>query len=308
LIYQVSQGDLHMLEVTENEVASLKEQSAVAGPDVLMRVMEVLADAEGRLRDAASKKIFVEVTLLKAIQSRNASSIDAVLNQLQQLRSDANGGASVAGPAAAAAIPAPRGTVPRAVEPVRTAVTAPQPSQSLAAAGQAAPPAASSIADVDLPELWRQVLEAVGRASPFTKTYLTEAHPVSFANNVFTIGFDPEFADNMDLVNNQKNHALLQTKLSELGHPNTQIKFIKAEAPPGWGVAEPAVSAQAPPPAPVPPPAQKPAPAAAAPQAAVPQPKRDKAVPTTSVEEFKNDPLIQKALEIFKGQIVEVRA
>jgi hypothetical protein len=26
------------------------------------------------------------------------------------------------------------------------------------------------------------------------------------------------------------------------------------------------------------------------------------------VEEFKNDPLIQKALEIFRGNIVEVRA
>jgi hypothetical protein len=25
-------------------------------------------------------------------------------------------------------------------------------------------------------------------------------------------------------------------------------------------------------------------------------------------EQFKNDPLIQKALEIFKGQIVEIRA
>jgi hypothetical protein len=37
--------------------------------------------------------------------------------------------------------------------------------------------------------------------------------------------------------------------------------------------------------------------------------KPGKGMPETiSAEEFKNDPLIQKALELFKGQIVEVQS
>ena len=37
--------------------------------------------------------------------------------------------------------------------------------------------------------------------------------------------------------------------------------------------------------------------------------KKDKpATASFNAEEFKNDPLIQKALEVFKGRIVEVRA
>ena len=83
-------------------------------------------------------------------------------------------------------------------------------------------------------QLWHRLTEAVARVSPFTKSYLLEAHPVSFARNVFIIGFDPEFEDHIGLVDNAKNHTLLQTKLSELGHPNAQIKFIKAEQPAGW--------------------------------------------------------------------------
>ena len=35
---------------------------------------------------------------------------------------------------------------------------------------------------------------------------------------------------------------------------------------------------------------------------------KEKAPVTFNKNDFKNDPLIQKALEIFKGQIVEVRA
>ena len=159
----------------------------------------------------------------------------------------------------------------------------------------------------DLHALWAAILDAVGRASPFTRGYLNEAHPVSLAKNVFTIGFDPEFADHIDLVNNAKTNGVLQAKLIEFGHPNTQIKFIKAETPTGW--AQTRATAQAP---------VQAATVAAAPWDAAPAKasgtapapvKRDKPVPVVlNAEDFKNDPLIQKALEIFKGRIIEVRA
>src|SRR5476651_2604670 len=99
LLFQVSRGDLNLLEVSEAEVAALKEQTALANTDSLTRVLEVLSDAELRLRDTASKKILLEITALKAIEARNAISIDSVLKQLNQLR----GGAATAQPPIAAA-------------------------------------------------------------------------------------------------------------------------------------------------------------------------------------------------------------
>ncbi len=138
----------------------------------------------------------------------------------------------------------------------------------------------------DLAGLWGRLVESVGRASPFTRTYLLEAHPVSFKGNVFVIGFDPEFEEHIGLVDNARNHTLLQTKLGELGHAGAQIKFTKAERPEDWAPpAEPAASASGP--------AKS---SSAAPKAG-----------PVSKDDFKNDPLIQRALEIFKGQIVEVR-
>ena len=91
LLFQVSKGDLNLLEVSEAEIAALKEQTALASTESLTRVLEVLSDAELRLRDTASKKILLEVTALKAIEARNAISLDAVLKQLNQLRGGASG-------------------------------------------------------------------------------------------------------------------------------------------------------------------------------------------------------------------------
>src|SRR5271156_6737368 len=90
LIFQISRGDLNLLEVSEAEVAALKEQSALANAESFTRILEVFADAELNLRDAASKKIFLEVALLKAIEARSAISLDLVLKQLNQLRGDGN--------------------------------------------------------------------------------------------------------------------------------------------------------------------------------------------------------------------------
>src|SRR5262249_51761449 len=153
-----------------------------------------------------SKKILVEVALLKAIQARSAVNINSVLKQLNDLRQSSGAQAS-------------NQTVP-VVEPTRAKAPATETVARMTPAPEQVSPAVEISSD--LQELWTRVVEAVGRASPFARTYLLEAHPVSFKNSLFIIGFDPEFEDHIGLVDNARNHTLLQTKLLELGHPNTQ--------------------------------------------------------------------------------------
>lgn len=317
ILFQVSKGDLSLMEVSEAEAAALKEQSTLATTDALTRILEVLADAELRLRDAASKKILLEVTLLRAIEARNAMSIDAVLKQLNALRGQ--GSAAVAPAPAAAPVaaevmrrtapPAPVTPVAQAAAPTPPPVSAPKPEPPATPAPVApAPTSSASVAADNLEALWAQLVDAVGRASPFTRTYLLEAHPVSFERGLFIIGFDPEFDDHRGLVDNSQNHARLQTKLAELGHAGVQFKFIKADAPAGRVRLAPTAV----PTAPAPTPAQPVAKPTTAPGAAQPAPAAAKekapAPMQFNKDDFKNDPLIQKALEVFKGQIVEVRA
>jgi DNA polymerase-3 subunit gamma/tau len=293
LIFQVSKGDLRMIEASEAEAAALKEQSAQLHTDALTRILEVLTDCEGRLRDTASKKILVEVALLKMIEARDAVSIDTVLKQIQQLRTGASAASKPsAAPAGSgeASVKIGKPAPPAQFSPPATAQSPLASSHSTATIPMAAAPAGA----VDLAQLWSSLVDAVGRASPFVKGYFLEAHPVSFVKNVLTIGFDPEFADHLTLVHNAKNHSLVQTKLAELGYPHAQVKFIKAEAPPREKAAPPALP---------PPPA---AAAKSTPPTEPPKPAQERA--SFKKEDFKNDPLIQKALEVFKGQIVEVRS
>jgi DNA polymerase-3 subunit gamma/tau len=290
LIYQVSHGDLRMLEVSEAEAASLAAQAAELDAGAVTRVMEVLSECEMRLRDAASKKILIEVALLKAMEARRALSLDSVLQQLQSLRNGDASGVAAAPQSTPAPLPSSRNDASR---PAAAAAQAGEP-RTPAVMKESAPAAANGGGHDDLRGLWGRLVESVGRASPFTRTYLLEAHPVSFKNAVFIIGFDPEFEEHIGLVDNARNHTLLQTKLGELGHAGTQIKFIKAERPADWS-AQPPVESEAPA-----------ATAASSDKPGAPAAKPAKAG-AAGKDDFKNDPLIKKALEIFKGQIVEVR-
>ena len=290
LLYQVSRGDLSLLEVSEAEAASLSPQAAALGADALTRILEVLSTYEGRLRDAASKRILVEVALLKAMEARNSVSIDVLLQRLAELRT----GPATA-PDSAAPVPTPRAAESRSA--ARAAVV-PQAAPTAPAQG-VLPPASESGPATELEALWAGVVEAVGRVSPFTRSYLLEAHPVSLAGKLLTIGFDPEFADHLELVDNAKNRTLIQTKLKELSGEDAQVRFIKAEAPAGRNRSAPA----APPAAALPASA---APTSAPERPAAPARPKSESVPFTQ-DDFKNDPLIQRALEVFKGQIVEVR-
>jgi DNA polymerase III subunit gamma/tau len=290
LIFQISKGDLNLLEVSENEAATLKEQSAAANSEALMRILDTFAEAELNLRDAASRKIFLEVVLLKAIEARNAVSIDAVLKQLNHLRGAGGGGSQAA-------------LAPSAAEAKHAATSLAPPKEHFQAAAATPPAPPSAPASADLSSLWVNLVETVGRVSPFVRTYLLEAHPVSFEKNLLVIGFDPEFSDHLGLVDNSRNQTLLQTKLAELGHPGCHIKFIEAEAP----ANRPQIPAAPPQPKPVVEKISTQAP----PAASAPRPVtslKERAPAPFNKNDFKNDPLIQKALEIFKGQIVEVRA
>jgi DNA polymerase-3 subunit gamma/tau len=335
LIFQVSRGDLNLIEVSEAELAALKEQAALTNTESLTRILEVFAEAELRLRDAASKKILVEVALLRAMEARNSIPIDAILKQLNALRAGQGVGAVSPGPVNPTFIAAPpvAKVVPKQVASVVVPIAAPVISTPVAPPVHSPPPVsappepelleiAQVVADVAPPsaagklvDIWTKLIEAIGRVSPFTRGYLNYAHPVSFEKSLFIIGFDPEFEDHLGLVDTSRNHTLIQTKLAELGYPNAQVKFIKAEAPDDWSrqltslttpTAAAAPSAETP--TPVAASAMATTATSAAPKPAAPAAEKKAAPPVIlNKDDFKNDPLIKRALEVFRGQIVDVR-
>jgi DNA polymerase-3 subunit gamma/tau len=290
LIFQVSRGDKSLLEVSEAEMAALVAQASQIETEQLTRVLEVLSYAEGRQRDSASKRIFLEVTLLKAIQAREASSLDAVLKQLRALREGA-------GPAAAPAIrasaaPAPLTPAPPAPAPasvVAPPTVAPPPSPAPPAAAPTAAPLPALSGGESAEGIWTSLVAAFA-GEPLFRAQLSSGQPQSLVGRKLAVGF-PE--DDFELLNTSRTTALLAAKLSELGVGDVVVKLVPLKsAAPALELSRPAAAAPRP-----------------APVAKPPEAKPAKPAPLQlNKEEFANDPAIKAALEIFKATLIEVRA
>jgi DNA polymerase-3 subunit gamma/tau len=286
LVVKMAGDQAPAVDATDAELAQLKKQSAAADADALLRILEVLTGAEGRLKFTASKRILFEVTLIKASQAREAVSLDVVLQKLNSLR----GGA--------APPPTSGSAVAVATKPVAAAkpAAAPAPKHHEGAVAEPPPAPAYTTSAGQLQAIWAYVHEHFAQAAPLGREFLNQGRPLSFDGRVFTIGFDPEFKSAMDFLNSPRFRAVLQTKLREfLGHDvglhfemaeDTELETPKSESP-AAEIAEPS-----------PEPA---APALAAKPSAPAASSRDP-------RDFRNDPLIKKALEIFRGQIITVRA
>ncbi len=291
LIFQVSRGDRTLLEVSEAEVAALTEQGSKIEPEQLTRMLEVLSHAEGRQRDSANKRIFLEVTLLKAIQAREASSLDLVLKQLRALREDAAAGVgpairTSASPARPEANAASASAVPATERPA--VPTSAVPLAPLPAATPASAPALSGGEGAD--GIWTSLLAAFS-SEPLFKAQLSSGRPQSLEGRTLSVGF-PE--DDFELLNSPRTVALITAKLSELGVGDLAIKLVRLQQPKSPPPDEFRAAAPIARPAPAPkPPDVKPA----------------KPVPLQlNKAEFADDPAIKAALEVFKATLIEVRA
>jgi DNA polymerase-3 subunit gamma/tau len=257
LVVTLGEEGIQSLQLPETEIGLLRAQAKRLDADAVLRILDALSAAEGRLRYALSKRVFLEIALVKAVKARELVGIDGVLKKLNELKGQVVvGGSTTSLPVVAE---------PKASKPVRPV---------LQAHGSETAPVESP---VSLDEAWASAVEHLGKVTPIAKSYLVGTRPLGMQGNVLVVGFDQEFAERKEFADRPRNIEVLQAKLKEKLRMDVALKFevVKSATPP---------SARAP---------------SAPGKGAEPVKK--------SLDEFKNDPLIKKALEIFKGTIVEVR-
>jgi DNA polymerase III subunit gamma/tau len=246
---------------------ALETQSAAVETDRLLELIDQFAAAEGRMKWAPNKKLHFEVAVIKAIQTLEQVTLNEVIENLSALRDG-----RTPPPAAVLPPPARRDAAP-AARPARELRPAPE---------KASPPpaAASAVATDDTPPaedadvIWRQVVQQVGAKRPLIKAWIAPSRVIGQDGRSLLIGFPPDEKTAMESIAMPRNRDFLEALVKEISGRDYGLKFSLKEG----------LVAEATPPDE---PRLQPEPKAA------PDP----------IADFKNDPLIRDALEIFKGEI-----
>jgi DNA polymerase-3 subunit gamma/tau len=321
LLFLVSGSEAGLLNVSEAEMGALTRQAKLIDADTLTRVMEVLSAAEGRQREVASKRIFMEVTLLKVIQAREATSLDAVLKQLKAMRDQVPAAPAAGAPSAKAntatpAVPAATVATPTVVSapinpPMPKPPVAPVPSVPPVIVPQAASVSSSPVLNVPaktpsdsapllsessqtIEAVWQVLMAQLPHSEGLLRAALQQSRAESWSRDTLTIAHPPDA-----YLDTARNLGTLQTVLQTITGKKVTLRFVVSES---LFVPEPVASVAGP---------------AASPRdtarPTAPEVKSTDAKPKSAApillnkDDFLNDPLIRQALEVFKGRIMEVR-
>lgn len=258
---------------------SLEAQSTMIETDRLLELIDQFAGAETRMKWAPNKRLHFEVAVIKAIQTLNQVTLNEVIENLAALR-DGRSETSRSGPESRAS----GRTAPASGQPTPVRRTDEAPPASKKAAEQKKPadtklshgddvvssPSRAGLADPEA--IWQKAVEQVRASRPLIRGWVESARPLGIEGRFFLLGFPPEQKIAMESLASVRTRDFLEALVADISGQDLKLKMSVKEGLPPAPVIEPV-------------------------------PNSREGEKKKQVGEFKDDPLIREALEIFKGQI-----
>jgi DNA polymerase III subunit gamma/tau len=282
LIDQVDSASVQE-ELSELGRTIVQELSKLIKPGELLRLIEILSEAEPSLKWTSNKKLHLEIAVIRTIQSLREVGIDRILAALENLKDQDQGSSGEA---------KARSDEPPSSMPAKSAMLEPA-NQSFSSAGGAedAPvqgkidedtkqPAGSEKTvslvegsevtptesdNKDLSSLWNKVVDEVRRRRPLILSWIELATPLEQRGAEVLIGFPRADHLAMESLLRTNNRKFVEELLSEFA---AAPRTIQAELHDDLARRQAAPESE-----------------------------------SGSIDGFKTDPMIQKALEIFRAEI-----
>lgn len=270
LIYKIDPQSLRE-EISDHARATLEELAPVVDTKRLLNLIEGTSDVEATIKWSSNKKLHLEIALIRAIQTLSEVSLENVIDALEKLR-----GASTPAPAKEVRS-APMAEGRPVPEPNREHL-APKPSAGAfplmdtgeITASKNLPPGTPepTVEPVQTEEsAWPRILQEIGSRRPLIVSWLEGATPVFPQSGTLKLAFGKDKSIAFESLSRPNNRKLLEEVVAEILGGTWHLEFELRDALPTAAI------------------------------------KSEPPQPVDPMEVFRKDPMIQKALEIFKAEI-----
>jgi DNA polymerase-3 subunit gamma/tau len=252
---------------------SLAAHAELVSIDRLLELIDQFAAAESRMKWAPNKKLHFEVAIIKAIQSLGQATLDEVIEKLGELRDGrarppAFAEATAGKPGAPSTQPVAASTSSavasaKADDRTETKPVAQRAGVIPTSRDYSEARVEEKAATVDSEKTWQAVLAKIPAQKGFVRNSASAAHVLGVEGRNFRLGFAPNDKPAMDILGTQANRKFVETLLHEITGNDWTLKLT---------VNEELVSKSTP-------------------------------VADDSPNDFKDEPLIQEAIELFNARV-----
>ncbi len=212
---------------------SLAAHAELISIDRLLELIDQFAAAEGRMKWAPNKKLHFEVAIIKAIQSLGQATLDEVIEKLGELRDGrARPEPARRGEGAPPTQPVAAGA-PSAVASAKAddrGETKPSPQKAgVTAPGYSKTRVEEKSDTVDSEKIWQAVLAKIPAQKGFVRNSASAAHVLGVEGRNFILGFAPGDKPMMDILGTPANRKFVETLLHEISEKDWTLKLTVNE-------------------------------------------------------------------------------
>ena len=220
LMAKVTNNPEEVLDMSEENIALIKEQAARLRAEEIMRCIRVLQDAENNAKLSKQARLYLELAIIKMCKIEYDTSSEVMLTRLNKLEESLrNGSIKVTSTAVADSGEISKKVVSNNINKNKQLET--NINERIQGNSN------SKISINDVQKAWRDILERFkARREMIISSLIGLGRPISCSNGVVNIQFDDqnEFAKNR--LSETKNRTIIHEVFSEVFQDNIKVNFI----------------------------------------------------------------------------------
>lgn len=224
LMAKVTNNPEEVLDMSEENIALIKEQSARLRAEEIMRCIRILQEAENNAKLSKQARLYCELAIIKMCKIEYDTSSEVMLTRLNKLEENLkNGSIKVA------TVESQNNNI-NAVKKSINNVESKQPTQTQHIEETLSGNSDSRITINDVQKAWRDILEAFkARRAMVISSLIQIGKPIACANGIVTVQFEKQYQFSRDRLSESKNKPIINEVFSEILQENIKVNFVVEE-------------------------------------------------------------------------------
>lgn len=216
LMAKVTNNPEEVLDMSEENIALIKEQAARVRAEEVMRCIRILQEAEGNAKLSKQARLYLELSIIKMCKIEYDTSNEVILSRINKLEEGLKNGSLKVVSAASIEGAAPKKDVAREIKkevkkPISHNISGNENSK---------------VTLEDIQRSWKDILERFkARRKMIIYASMVTGKPVQCKNGILTIEYEDQFKFNKDRLEKPENRTVIQEVLAEIFREDIKVVF-----------------------------------------------------------------------------------
>lgn len=220
LMAKVTNNAEEVLDMSEENIALIKEQSARLRAEEIMRCIRILQEAEGNAKVSKQARLYLELSIIKMCKIEYDTSSEVILTRLNRLEENLKNGN----------IAVKEGVMAEATSMKKAAIPASKATKSVNTESSAIGNASSRLTINEVQRAWKDVLERFkAKRAMIIYASILMGRPISCSNGIITVEFDEDYKLSADRLNKPENKVVVNEVFSEVFQEKLNVQFVSKE-------------------------------------------------------------------------------